>query len=350
MSIVTGYIVILSFVKIVMINRKNSSKLVVIIAGSLLFLISIFRSIYFASDVVGYVNGYLYLPYRSIGEFWSSFVNYIGKDPFFYLVSKIISIIGVGYRGWLAIIAGLFCFSVSRLILKYSDEVYISFIALISLGYFYFSLTGLRQAIALSMIIFSYKYLRDRKLIPFILLVLFGALFHSTAIIFLIAYPLVYMKVGWKQVLGISAALIIAYFFKGRIFTLLNYSNLGDRYEYYINHGTSLTISGFIIQLSIYLFCIFFKKDILKSDIKNLSLYNLLFLGLVFQAFAVVIAEFFRISMYFSIFGIILISKAMSHIKDKNIRFIIYLSVFTALVSYTFWTGSFTGFTFLWQG
>ena len=272
-----------------------------------------------------------------------------GKDPFFYLFAKVINLTGANYQIWLAILAGIFCYSVSKLVSKYSVEPYISFIALISLGYFYFSLTGLRQAMALSMIILSYRYLRERELVPFIMMILIGTLFHASAIIFLIAYPSANIKVGLKQGVGIIIALILAYLFKNEVLIIISYLNMGYRYENYLNHGASLTISGFIIQFAIYIFCLYFKKDILKSDIKNLSLYNLLFFGLVFQAFSAVIAEFFRVSMYFSIFSIVLIPKAILSVKDKNMKMIIYLSVLLALVAYIFWTGSFNGFKFYWQ-
>ena len=125
---------------------------------------------------------------------------------------------------------------------------------------------------------------------------------------------------------------------------------MGQRYEYYLNDGTALTISGFIIQLAIYLFCLLYKKEVLKSDTSNISLYNLLFLGLVFQVFSAVIAEFFRISMYFSIFSLVLIPKAIGTIKNKKLRAIIYLLVLLALVLYIYWTGSFNKFKLYWQG
>ena len=347
--IIHGYITLMGCIRLLLLLKSSVKKVFVFIAGFLLFLISAFRSINFGPDAIGYEASYLLLQYRSLSELWNNVLTNTGKDPFFDLFAKLISLTGVNYQIWVAIIAGLFCYSVTKLIRNYSNEPYISFIALISLGYFYFSLTGLRQTIALSFIILSYKYLRERRKFSFILLVLIGSLFHSSAIIFLIAYPLASMKVGWKHIVGVTIALILAYFFRGSVITLLSFFIKSGNYENYLSREVTLTISGFIIQFAIYLFCIFFKEDILKSDNSNLSLYNLLFLGIVFQVFAAVIAEFFRVSMYFSIFGIILIPKAIASIKDKNILAITYLLVFLALVLYIFWTGSFNDFRFYFQ-
>ncbi|WP_313016295.1 EpsG family protein [Acetoanaerobium noterae] len=348
--VIFGYITLLGFIKLILPTNTKNKRFFVFVASIILFLISALRSITFGTDTIGYVNKYISLSYTSLYELLMNVITRTGKDPFFYLFAKVINLTGANYQIWLAILAGIFCYSVSKLVSKYSVEPYISFIALISLGYFYFSLTGLRQTMALSMIILSYRYLRERELVPFIMMILIGTLFHTSAIIFLIAYPSANIKVGLKQILGILIALIIAFFFKESIYSVLDLLNMSDRYAYYIEHGTSLTISGFIIQLAIYLFCLLFKKNILSYDQNNMSLYNLLFLGLVFQAFAIVIAEFFRVSMYFSIFGIVLIPQVIATIKDKYIRVIVYISVLISLVAYIFWTGSFNEFIFFWQG
>lgn len=348
--VIFAYITILGLIKVILPSKIKANNFFVFLASIMLFFISGLRSSNFANDTSSYIISYTLLQYKSLSELWMNTIMRTGKDPLFHLFSKIISLMGANYQIWLAIIAGIFIYSISKLIKKYSNEPYISFIAFISLGYFYFSLTGLRQTMALAMVILSYKYLRERKLLQFILFVLFGSMFHSSAIIFLIAYPFANMKVGRKQIVGIMVSFILAYFFKQQVRIIINYFNTIGQYQNYNTREITLTFSGFIIQLFIYLFCLGFKDDILERDNKNLNLYNLLFLGLVFQSFASVIAEFFRVSMYFSIFGIILIPKALEELKDKYLKTTTYLLVLIALVAYIFISGSFSGFEFYWQG
>jgi hypothetical protein len=344
-----GYIIVIGIIKLFMPTSSKYNKSFVTFAGSLLFLICALRHVEFGPDPAGYVRSYLDLSYINLSDLWINFISGAGKDPFFYLFSKIISLFGASYQVWLAIIAALFIFSVSKLIYKYSNEAYLSFVALLSLGYLYFSLTGLRQTLALAMVLLSYSYLRERKLIPFVALVLLGTLFHASALIFLIAYPFANMKIGWKQVVGISVALVFAYFFSNQVRALVAIIGWTDTIALYATRETGLTISGFIIQLSIYLFCLYYKNGVLKADIKNLSFYNLLFLGLVFQAFTIVIAEAFRISMYFSIFSIVLIPKAIKAEKERRIRMILYVVVYLALLLYFVSSGVFSDFSFFWQ-
>ncbi|NQU80861.1 MAG: EpsG family protein [Bacteroidetes bacterium] len=326
-----------------------NNKLFIQISGFSLFLICALRDVNFGDDGVRYMQKYLYFSNVNISVLWTDFLTFEVKDPFFNLFSKIISILGFSYQFWFAIIAAIFCTAVSTTIYKYSSSIIISFIALISLGYLYFSMTGLRQTIALSMILISYKFLRERKLVVFIIIVVFGALFHSSALIFLLAYPFAYMKIGWKQILSVGSSLVMAFLFSNQLRQLIRVIGWNKYLSYYADRDIKLTISGFIIQLLIISFCLFYKKGVLFEDKKNISLYNLLFIGLIFQSFAIVVAETFRISMYFSIFSIILIPKTLAVKKDKIITLILYLVVSSALIAYILWSGLLFGFKFFWQ-
>lgn len=348
MLIISCYITIIGILGILLIKRQYKG-IYVSLAGILLFCIAAFRSINVGPDTGKYVDKYLNLPYESVHYFWNNFINGEGKDPFFYLFSKIISEFGAGPQLYIAILSGIFIYPVSRLIYKYSNNPYISYMTLIALGYLYFSFSGLRQALALSILICSYKYLRNRKPILFALLVMVASLFHSSALLFFIAYPLAYIKVGINHIIAIFAALIATFFFSAQIKYLIGIFAWNENLSGYAEAQTTLSFSGFIIQLLVYLFCLTSYRKIIDRNFKDTSLYNLLLLGLVFQAMATNVAEFFRISMYFSIFNVLLIPKAISSIKDKNLRVIVYLSIFLALLAYIFWTKKFIGLRFFWQ-
>lgn len=349
MLIFTSYILFIGLLRFSIISNKKLYDVFTIISGFLLFLICALRTIDFAPDVVGYVNKYISLSNVNLSTLLSNFINNVGKDPFFYLFAKTISLMGFNYQAWLAIIALFFCWAITKLIKSYSPEPFISFLSLISLGFLYFSLTGLRQTMALSMIIFSYKYLKENKFIPFFILVILGSFFHTSAIIFLIIYPIKNMKINYKHFIIPLVALFIAYFFKDFVLKLLEFLNLIDGYSGYLTNNSSLNLSGFIIQFFIFLFCYVYKKNILNQDEKDNVLYNLVFLGLFFQAFSLVIAEFFRVSMYFSVFSIILIPKAIMSEHNMNMKNIVYLFVLLSLTLYFLWTSSFSGFKFFWQ-
>ena len=348
MSVIIGYIIIIGIWRLILYDNKYNARFT-LLAGGLLFFIAASRSIEFGSDVIGYVKKYDSLVYKDFSIVLNDFLSGNGKDPFFYFFSKVISLTGANYQVWIAILSGIFVFSVSRIIAKESPYPFISFISLLSLGYFYFSLSGLRQTMALSFVILSYPFLKERRLRPFLLTIVIGSLFHSSALIFLLSYPVVKMKIGYKYAIFIGAALSASLLFRDFIRQLVGILGWTDTLADYAFREVGLSYSGFIIQLTVFIFCLLYKNKVLAKDQANLALYNLLFLGLIFQTFASTIAEFFRISMYFSVFSVILIPKAISSENDKELRKIVYYLVFCALSAYWLRSNNFSGFEFFWK-
>lgn len=348
MAIISFYLSFLFILRIALEKSSKKEDTFVIIAGILLFMLSGFRSIYFSSDTIGYVNRYILLNNFGFEYFWGNFIGNIGKDPFFYLVAKLISLTGANYRVWLMLMSGFFIFSVSRFVIKYSSDGLMSFYSFISLGFLYFSFTGLRQAMALTIILFSIEYLKSRKVIPFISIVILSSLFHFSSFVFLLAYPVASMKLNWKQFNVIFISIAIPLLYRNEIINVLSKIQINRDLEYYIINTTTLNYSGLIIQMMIFLFCLCFIKNLLLEDKKNIIFYNLLVLGIVFQSFATVIAEFFRLSLYFNVISIILVPKAISSIKSYKLRVIVYMFVLTFFVLYVYWVGNFNGFELSW--
>jgi len=342
-SIISGFILILISLRLILWKNRD---IFIFIACFGLFLIASFRSPYFGSDTIHYVYKYFSFQYIDFSVFWVNIFNSSIKDPTFYLLGKVISMIGINAQGWLSILSFLFISNVYRLICKYSGEPLLSFVALISLGYFYFTLTGLRQGLAISIILFSFEYLKNRRLILFFVSVSLAALFHSSALIFLIAYPLVCIEARYEYLVGALLAFIVSFFMGDAIRFIVGTIGWTKYLSAYSVSTYSLSYAGFIIQFLVLTFCLIYRKQLSYKNDENIILYNLLFIGLVFQAFSSVIAEFFRLSMYFSIFSILLIPNAILAEENKKLRVIQYLAIFTALVSYVFWSNQFSGFSF----
>lgn len=349
MLIILVYVVVITVIRQLILDKTNRSMPFVLIAGGLLFTLSAFRHIEFGPDTIGYVMKYNALSSISLSQLWLALISGTGKDTFFYIVSKVINLSGASAQVWLAMIALVFCWSVTKFIFDYSEEAYLSYIALLSLGYVFFSLSGLRQTIAIAVLLLSYKYLVERRLYPFLTLVLFASLFHASALIFLIAYPIALVRFGLKHFVVCIVAMVMALYFPNQIRAIIGTVGWTEALRAYALREATLNLSGFIIQLSILLFCAYYRKGVLDADHRNLAFYNLLTIGLVFQSFAVVVAEAFRVSLYFSIFGIVLIPKAINAQKNKWARMLVHTIVTAILLLYFVLSNTFTEFRFYWQ-
>lgn len=346
--VITAYLLYITVFSLLLNKNKNKKMFLLISLGGL-FIIAALRSINFGIDVVWYVNTYEKLSYISINQIALDFIQGNGKDQFFYLISKVFEIIGINHQMWLSILSGIFLVSVYKIIEKYSPIPYLSIIMLISLGFYYFTLTGIRQGLAISIVLLSFDLLRKKRIIPFIIIVFIAALFHASALIFLIAIPIINLDVELKQVAIIILALVVAFFMGDYIRYGVSFIGWTDTLSGYATRSATLNLTGFFIQLSIYLFCFYFRSRLIKSEETNKLLLNLLLLGLVFQSFTIVIAEFFRISLYFSIFSILLVPRSIVQINNKHLRLLIYIVIIVILVFYIYWSGNFSDYEFFWS-
>ena len=68
-------------------------------------------------------------------------------------------------------------------------------------------------------------------------------------------------------------------------------------------------------------------------------MYNSLFLGVVIQLYSSFFAEMFRVSMYFSLYSILLVPLCLKSEKNGNIRIILLVGIYVVLFIYIIISG-----------
>ena len=114
---------------------------------------------------------------------------------------------------------------------------------------------------------------------------------------------------------------------------------IDTQYEGYIERTIGLSVAGFVIQLSIFIFCMVYRKDVYEKYSHSTILYNLAFVGLLLQLFSSMIAEVYRLSMYFSFFNVLLIPMAISAEKNKRTQMIEMVAICIMFIVYMFVAG-----------
>ncbi|MDE7154156.1 MAG: EpsG family protein [Muribaculaceae bacterium] len=194
------------------------------------------------------------------------------------------------------------------------------------LGLYAFFVAGIRQTAAISIVLLSFKYLKDGKLAKFLLCIAVAYLIHNSCVVFIIAYPLRYVKVKWWFPVVIIGLHILSSYIKIDLVVRLAAALFKDRF---ISYGTvylsTQNNSAFIVQFVLYLICYFNIKKLIKKDYSNNILFVLLTMALFFQSMSGMLAEFSRVSFYFCVFYLILLPRALSEFKPEN-RFYINVS------------------------
>lgn len=221
----------------------------------------------------------------------------------------------------------------------------ITSIILYFIGAFFFqSLNMVRQYMAMSVILCSYKYIINREWIKFSICMITSILFHVTSIIFIAIILLIYLinKIMKKNIhvdIRIVIPLILLLVLCEPVIRNLIYFVLsGTRFKTYINsiydHG-DLQIIPFTINLTLYLWMIYITKKYKNNDISKINFFiNMQIFALICIALGKTSMLALRLAYYFSIFQIISIPYFLNKIKKISKKeYMAYLTIIVIIFS-----------------
>ena len=228
--------------------------------------------------------------------------------------------------------------------LEYNKDRYSLSLCFFLYLFFYFvtSFNLVRQALAVAIVFYSYRYLTEKNLKKFVFWVLIASLAHKTALVFLPLYFIVpknkekISKTQLIQVISIMIIMMIVLNFD----TLLQYITNFSMFEKYTIYTNAVKTENKSLILKLFLLGIFlcFRKQLKAYEGKN-NIYIVLFVIGVLLEFTGFFSAFVkRIAIYFTISDIYLIT-CLPKIFNKKDRNIILL----AIICYTivFFTISF---------
>lgn len=212
-----SYFLIIYIPLIVTFLKKNKLGLKI----ALLFLILVSSLRYeFGADYVSY--------YSIFNDIKDNNINvYIqGLEKGYVYLNKIIVFFNLDFMWIFFIITSLNLFLIYKILIYLEvdskDYWFILFLYLISINYYFYHLSMLRQSVAIYLFIFSLKYLYEKKLYKFILIIMIGVCFHKSAILLLGIYPIV-KYLNRKRMIVL---LIVGLFVGVNQYLTLNFINL----------------------------------------------------------------------------------------------------------------------------
>lgn len=220
-------------------------------------------------------------------------------------------------------------------------------------GLFLFIDNPMRNFIAVALTTISYKYIIDRKFLPFCLLVLLASMFHLSAIMFLFFYFLYPIKIGNTKIViyYILFNILFVLLYQKIIITVFDLFSfipiVQAKLELYFIGGEELVDNqifslGFIIQIILFILILWKRKAI-----EELPYGKLIFWGSISYLFlyriGLLVDIFYRLQLYFCILytiGVCAIYKVL-YIRNNKIFFISFVLSYLLLVTYITITGSY---------
>ncbi len=341
------FIVILSYygiASIITIKKEyNFNKnLAILFALIPAFVLIGFRGIDVGSDTWFYVHGFESIAsHNTLTEAIQNSRYEVG----FVFINFICAKIGFSYNMLQILITFFICVSIGIFLKRYSLNVWVSSFAFYTLRYMLGPMNTVRMWIAIAILLFSIPYLQKQKLIRFFMIVLIACLFHSTALVFAILYPLSKLKITKKKILIlISIALAIGYvgtpFFVWLTQRLNMYSGyLTSVYFVYDNNIAVYFTLAIDLCLLLFIFLEYRKdsKNNLQEDAERdlIPIENIIKIAiLLIVAIDIVGLKntiMNRISTYFGMFWIVGIPSALKKINYRYNREIVWIIMGTLL-------------------
>lgn len=241
-------IVILDVVLLNSGNRERNFKLAVVIPFVLIFLVMALRCYEVGRDIPGYRRAYL----DAVDYGWSDY-SYIYYEPGYIFLMKICNAIGLSFQQYLGVIAALILIPIAAFIYKYSNNYLLSII--VYLGYigFEFDLTGIRQAVSMSLCLIALIIMMSQKkrwLIWFLIIVAIAYSIHNGAIVFAFAPLLKKVRKPRVFLVVTTVATMVLILIRQPVFALIGRwfekkEDFGQTSTIYF--GTSALISCFMI-------------------------------------------------------------------------------------------------------
>lgn len=198
---------------------------------------------------------------------------------------------------------------------------------------------GARQMMAIAIGINSYTLIKKRKTLKAVILILFAALFHNTAIMFFLMIPFMALKKRHEK----DNYKIFKYIFVGcllipLICPLVNifFSYVFPRYSLYFSHNYWKVSLGGIAILWLVEFCLvltLYKRKFKEKESFELSVLVMIYLMLELISFTY--SAFNRVAWYYRAYLIVFFSVAVSGIKNPNIRKVVKIIIY-ALITIIF--------------
>lgn len=261
-----------------------------------------------------------------------NFINILEiKAPGYLLFQKIILFLTDSYQFYLILIAFIFNIILGFFILKKSPNFMFSFLIYLCLFYEFYGITGIRQTLATAFIvIIGYKFIKEKKVLPFVLLSIVSFTIHKSIIFFFPFYFFANMKIkSFKFLLVCISFLLVFVFINFKIF--LPIANL-LKYEYTLFFDIKGTETYFLFLCLVLLVFIFRYKDFVNIDSENLIFFNAILIGWFFTLLTFRSQSFMRIQQYYTTYLIVALPRLFETFKEREKKLLLLISITILLI------------------
>lgn len=240
------------------VKYDDLGQILFIFCTSVLVIVAGFRW-FVGTDYGGYFWGYG----KRVREWYDYLIEF--NEPGLSILAKIASLIYDNPVTMFFLASLITVVLYANTIKKYSNDFLFSMCLYIFVGSWHGPFNGVRQYLAAAVLFAGHRFIYEKKLFKYILVVLVAMAFHRTAIIMLPIYFLVGKRFTWKNIGVVAIVVALIRFSYDSIFATMSYFKGSDVTQYdYMN--TDVNLLRICVALAPVLIAIYMKKRVLSQD------------------------------------------------------------------------------------
>ena len=256
----------------------------------------------------------------------------LGFQTFVRLMQAMVGV--YNYIPIFAVVSFFTCLFFVKGIYDTSDWFVMSFFLFMANGFYFMSFSNIRYYLVLALVIYSMKFLFDKKFVPFCLIIIFAAFFHMTALLVIPAYFIAYyLKWNKKTYWLIPVAAALLFFARIPIRRLIFVF-----YPYYegdaILDVANISYINIAKCAAVLIFSLIYYKKAIKGNAKAETFFNLNLFALLLYSCATYVPELSRVCYYLIIGQVFLIPIIIRAIEKKKLKIFWTVSISAAYFIY----------------
>ncbi|WP_294375532.1 EpsG family protein [uncultured Clostridium sp.] len=301
---------------------------------------------------LGDVDGTYYVQFINLTKTsWLEILNQysIKNGIAFACISKLFSSVGLSYQFFIATLYAFFMFVSGKIIKEFSNNYLLSVVILYTCSCIY-AASIIRQYLSISFILLMVLYYYKKSYIKSFIMFVFAFFVHFSAVVFL---PTIMLLIYEKKRKKLNLVLPLLFIILGFIFSnfgkiiilnvikVLNHQMYQYIYDGIYSFGNDVSLIWFMILfVSVFLYFLLnglsfeniyshiylnIKKRgyLTNDDSINYDMYFFVSIGIACYLLSNIVAEFYRVSQYFSIFNMILLPNMICQIRYHKNREIV---------------------------
>jgi len=283
-----------------------------------------------------------------VGDDWYSYLRFYNDRDLseateigYRLINDFCSDLGLPYNLFLLLINSVALFFTYKFIYLNAKFKQIGLLIFFYDIFFYLYLSGLRQAIALSVICIGFNYALKKRLLKYLLVVLLASTFHKSAVIALIIYFIPREAFNFNSIfksIKFYLALCVIIFISNlpiEFYIKFFQDSFFKNISYYLeSHVKSVNIKtdfyiGEVKRSIVIFFYILYRRHLPRDNLTH-YFFNIYIIGFLIFLFLYLLSPDIgtRLSLYFSIFEILIIGNLVYYIPRFEGRIWILIAYF----------------------